>query len=88
MSIDRMTQAVKSVCEKDPGWWIRRRLTVMSRQSDVNAAIKLRPLPRRQRVDSVLAPPDSTPELGVRVIGRCPAIDTRVLKASGGRGGR
>lgn len=78
MSIDRMQRAVKSVCEKDPGWWVGRRLAVMARQADLNRQIRLQPL-RRQGSDVVMHADNQAIDLSERE----PAIGTTFIRAYG-----
>ena len=45
--MDRISSAVKSVCQKDPAWWVAQRLKRMAAQSAINERIRCEPLPRQ-----------------------------------------
>ena len=53
-NMTRVQRAVKSICEKDPGWWVAQRLKRMAAQSAVNDRIRCRRMPA-QRVNEIRA---------------------------------
>ena len=49
MNMHSVSDAVKSICEKDPTWWVRRRVKLMGLKASLNDRIRAANLARQPR---------------------------------------